>query len=352
LLQPLPIPEKPFEVVSMDFITELPESNGYDSILVVVDKLTKYAIFIPTYSTVDEVGMAQLFFEQVVSKFGLPRQIISDRDPRWTGAFWKETCKQLNIRRGMSTAYHPQTDGQTEIMNQILETALRSYVSPNLDDWSSLLHPFCLAYNNTPHSATSFAPAFLLYGFTPLTPSNLLHPSQDFVNRPRPGVTSPSLPIGHAPKEPIDLSTSESDKASEFIAEFHTFRDQAGQALQFAQATQQRNYNQGRIIVEFNVGDRVLVNPHSLGLLRSTKGRGKKLLMKYDGPFEVSQKLGPATYRLRMPASYGIHPVLNIAHLERYQASDADLGDRPQTGLSRLDFSEVPEYEVDSIIQE
>jgi Integrase zinc binding domain len=89
MLQPLPIPEKPFEVVSMDFITELPESNGYDSILVVIDKLTKYAILIPTYSTVDEVGTAQLFFEQVVSKLGLPRQIISDRHSRWTGAFGK-----------------------------------------------------------------------------------------------------------------------------------------------------------------------------------------------------------------------------------------------------------------------
>ena len=108
----------------MDFITQLPESNGYDAVLVIVDKLTKFAIFIPTVTTIDEEGSAQLFFDQVVTKYGIPRQIVSDRDARWTSSFWKEICKRMNVKRALSTAHHPQSDGQTEVMNQTLETAL------------------------------------------------------------------------------------------------------------------------------------------------------------------------------------------------------------------------------------
>ena len=96
----------------------------------------------------------------------------------------------------------------------------------------------------------------------------------------------------------------------------------------------------------------VLINPHSLSLLKSEKGQGKKLLMKYDGPFEIMKKLSPVSYRLRMPASYGIHPVLNIAHLEKYQASPTEFGVRPQKSLNREDFDELLEYEVDKIVAE
>jgi hypothetical protein len=94
----------------------------------------------------------------------------------------------------------------------------------------------------------------------------------------------------------------------------------------------------------------VLLNPHSLSLLRNETGRGKKLLMKYDGPFEIIQKISAVSYRLRMPQSYGIHPVLNIAHLEKYQPSPTEFGNRPTKSLNRADFDELPEYEVEMII--
>ena len=92
LLRPIPIPSQPFEVISMDFIPELPTSNGYDNILVIVDKLTKYAILIPTTTSITEDETAKLFFKHVILKFGIPRQVISDRDTRWRGDFWKEIC--------------------------------------------------------------------------------------------------------------------------------------------------------------------------------------------------------------------------------------------------------------------
>ena len=94
---------------------------------------------------------------------------------------------------------------------------------------------------------------------------------------------------------------------------------------------------------EFEEGEMVLINPHSLSLLRAEKGRGRKLLMKYDGPFEIIKKISPISYRLRMPASYGIHPVLNIAHLEKYQTSPPEFGEQPQKSLNREDFDDLLE---------
>lgn len=109
-----------------------------------------------------------------------------------------------------------------------------------------------------------------------------------------------------------------------FLADRH----RAQEALTLSQHYQRKAYNKGRLIHEFDIGDLVLINPHSLSLLRNETGRGKKLLMKYDGPFEVLEKLSPVTYRLRLPASYGMHPVLNIAHLESYHPSPPEFGVR------------------------
>ena len=124
MLQPIPIPSQPFEVVTMDFIPELPECEGYDNILVIVDKLTKYAIFVPTTTTITEKGTAELFFQHVISQYGIPRQVITDQDVRWKGEFWKEICDRMGMKRALTTAYHPQADGQTKIMNQSLEISL------------------------------------------------------------------------------------------------------------------------------------------------------------------------------------------------------------------------------------
>jgi hypothetical protein len=124
LLQPIPIPTQPFEVVSMDFIPELPLSDGFDNIFVIVDKLTKYAIFIPTTTTIGEKETAELFFHHIISKFGIPRQVILDRDTQWQGNFWKEICDRMGMTRSLTTAYHPQADGQTEVLNQSLKILL------------------------------------------------------------------------------------------------------------------------------------------------------------------------------------------------------------------------------------
>jgi transposase InsO family protein len=348
LLQPIPIPTLPFEVVSMDFIPELPLSDGFDNILVIVDKLTKYAIFIPTTTSISEVDTAALFFHHIISKFGIPRQVISDRDIRWRGEFWNEICKRMGMTRSLTTAYHPQADGQTEVLNQSLEISLRAYIGPSRNDWVKYIDALALSYNSTPHTATGFAPAYLLRGYTPVTGSTLLHNSEG-IPRPATGI-DPSDEQGGTITQ--DSGTSLHPIALEMTEAFLAERHRAQEALVLGQHFQRRSYNRGRLALEFAEGDLVLLNPHSLSLLRNEPGRGRKLLMKYDGPFEVIQKLSLVSYRLRMPESYGIHPILNIAHLEKYQPSPSEFGNRPTKNLNWADFNELPEYEVDCIIAE
>ncbi|QRW03556.1 Ty3/Gypsy polyprotein/retrotransposon [Ceratobasidium sp. AG-Ba] len=328
-LKSIPIPSQPFEVVTMDFIMDLPPSNGYNAILTIVDKLTKFAHFIPCTTSINEEETAKLFHAHIWTKYGLPRQVITDRDARWTGAFWEHLTSLVGVQRSLTTAYHPQADGQSEIMNQTLEIALTVFVFPSMDNWSDLLNDFSFAYNTMEHTSTGFTPSYLLLGFEPLRPSDLLASTSKSIARP----------------------TVEDPKAVNFAEMMQAIRSQAQDALKLAQAHMEDQYNKHHSYLDLQEGDLVMLNPHSLNLLRSQKGKGRKLQMKYDGPFEVSEKLSDVTYRLRIPASYKIHPVVNIAHLEPYHR-DKDGDSRPKKHLNRADFEEVPEYEVEEIVDE
>ena len=160
-------------------------------------------------------------------------------------------------------------------------------------------------------------------------------------------------PLGRLKGGALDtLGEALCPEALEMVEQFSAERHQAQEALMLGQHFQKRAYDRGRLSVEFEEGELVLLNPHSLSLLKSEKGRGRKLLMKYDGPFEIIRKISPVSYRLKMPASYGIHPVLNIAHLEKYRSSPPEFGSRPQKSLHRDDFDVLPEYEVERIVAE
>ena len=132
---PAAVPQGPWESVSMDFITQLPKTaSGYDAILVVVDRLIKMARFVPTTTDVSAKEIAALFLREVFRMFGMPQELITDRDPRFTGKFFAEVCRLLGVKQCLSTAYHPQSDGQTERMNRVLEDMLRHYVNPRGTD--------------------------------------------------------------------------------------------------------------------------------------------------------------------------------------------------------------------------
>ena len=161
----------------MDFIDQLPLSNGFDSILVIVDRLTKMALFIETTTTVTSEGLAVLFLKHVFAKQGTPRDIVSDRGNKFTSNFWTTLSTSLNITQNLSTAYHPETDGQTERINQIVDTYLRHFINYDQDNWTQHLPLAEFAYNNATHSSTTVSPFFANKGFHPTLDIAITSPS-------------------------------------------------------------------------------------------------------------------------------------------------------------------------------
>ncbi|MBW0555966.1 hypothetical protein O181_095681 [Austropuccinia psidii MF-1] len=177
LLKPFPVPNGPWICLSMDFITQLPLSNSFDSILVIVDRFSKMAVFIPTMSSITSLDLAHLLIKNIFSNHGHPSSIVSDRGPLFVSSFWTNLCQKLKISRDLSTAYHPETDGQTERVNQILEQYLQMYVSYHQDDWNTWIPLAEFAYNNSDHSSTKQSPLFTVYGGDPQFDS--VHITQD-----------------------------------------------------------------------------------------------------------------------------------------------------------------------------
>lgn len=167
LLQPLPIPQFAWHTISMDFIEGLPKSKTFDTILVVIDKLTKYSHFICLSHPYTAMTVAQAFLANVYKLHGMPTVIISDRDRVFTSSFWQELFKLTDTTLNMSSSYHPQTDDQTERLNQCLETYLRCMVQACPTKWANWI-PFAeFWYNSTYHSAHGLTPFQALYGHKP-----------------------------------------------------------------------------------------------------------------------------------------------------------------------------------------
>jgi len=167
VLRPLPVPEKPWEDNSMDFVVGLPECEGFDAVWVVVDRLSKMRHFIPCHTTIDAVGLAKLFLGEIVRLHGLPKTIVWDRGPQFALTMWGQICSRLGTDRQMSTAFHPQTDGQTEPMNAGMEQYLRVFVNHQQDDWVQRLPLAEFPANNGVSESTKCTPFFAVQGMDP-----------------------------------------------------------------------------------------------------------------------------------------------------------------------------------------
>jgi hypothetical protein len=162
-LQPLPILPGPWYSVSMDFITSLPESQDYDAILVMVDRFSKLADMVLTVGTATALKTAKLFLNAWWRHHGLPRIIVSDQDPKFTSAFWRHFFRKVGTKLTFSTAFHPQTDGQTERVNEVLNQYLRNFVSADQRDWADYVGLAEFSYNSATHSATKQSPFKVAY---------------------------------------------------------------------------------------------------------------------------------------------------------------------------------------------
>ena len=176
MLKQLPIPKRPWNSISMDFIEQLPASSGFTAILVIVDCLSKQALFIPTHDTITSPELAQLFLLHVFSKHGVPVHVTSDRGTEFISHFFCSLGKALNMKLHFTLGYHLEGNGQTERSNQTLEQYLRVYCNYQQDNWSDLLPLAEFAYNNTPSATTGVSPFFANKGYHP----NLaVHPERD-----------------------------------------------------------------------------------------------------------------------------------------------------------------------------
>lgn len=301
-MMPLPIPARPWQQVSLDLITALPKSrSGNDAIVVFVDKLTKMVHYVPTTTHVTAPQLATLFMREVVRLHGVPESILSDRDPRFTAHFWKAFWSQLGTTLTMSTAYHPQTDGQTERANRTLEEMLRSRVNFAQTDWDEHLAVAELAINNAKQASTGYTPFYLNYG------------------------QEVQLPLDQAV---AGLLPSNNPEAAERIQRLKNDLARAHTNIAQAQKRQARYADQHRRDVTFVVGDRVLLSTEHLKLLGSEK-RTPKLTCKFLGPFKIKRVVNANSYELDLPAQLQIHPVLNIDRLRPYRDGQSAFPSRP-----------------------
>ena len=288
LLQQPELPVWKWEQISIDFVTGLPKSpKGNDTIWVVVDRLTKSAHFLAIKASDGYERLASTYLKEIVARHGVPTSIISDSDPRFASRLWRSTQKSLGTRLDMSTAYHPQTDGQSERTIQTLEDMLRACVIDLGNGWERHLPLVEFSYNNSYHSSIQAAPFEALYGRKCRSPLCWAEVGDTQITGPE-----------------IVLETSE--KIVQIRNRMAAARDR------------QKSYtDKRRKPLEFQVGDKVLlkVSPWK-GVIRF--GKRSKLNPRYVGPFEVVERIGPVAYRLNLPEELsGIHNVFHVSNLKK-----------------------------------
>ncbi|KAG7559493.1 Zinc finger CCHC-type [Arabidopsis thaliana x Arabidopsis arenosa] len=297
---PLPIPSAPWTDISMDFVLGLPRTrNGRDSVFVVVDRFSKMAHFIPCHKTDDASNIADLFFKEIVRLHGMPRTIVSDRDTKFLSYFWKTLWSKLGTKLCFSTTCHPQTDGQTEVVNRTLGTLLRTVIKKNLKSWEDCLPHVEFAYNHAVHSTTCFSPFQLVYGFNPLTPLDLT-----------------PLPLS-------ERVSMDGKKKAELVKLMH---EKAKQNIEHKTEQYRKQANKGRNKKTFEPGDLVWIY---LRKERFPEERKSKLLPRVDGPFTILEKINDNAYKIDLQGKYSVSSSFNIADIIPFIADGVDLRTNP-----------------------
>ena len=297
-LQPMPIPSRPWQSIGMDFLMPIPESkNKRNAILVVVDRLTKMAHFIPTTDKVTAKETAELFLHNVFRYHGLPDNIVSDRDPRFTSHFWESLHKILGIKLLLSTAEHPQTDGQSEATVKIIQKLIRPFAFQE-QDWETLLPSLEFAYNDTQQSTTRQTPFYLNYG--------------------------------HHPRGTYWHADTKNPHAEDHIQYLIRLQEVARDAINDAQAVQTRYANKHRT-------EAPTMKPGDWVLLRRKKADKTKLAPIADGPFQIL-KVGTNNVELKLLKNSTAHPTVNISRVQLYFGPRSEIFTEPPKNDAEHDY--------------
>jgi hypothetical protein len=297
----------PFQYISMDLITDLPTSDGHDSILTIVDQgCSKAAKFIPCSKMINGQGIANEYLKHLVPWFGLPKRIISDWDPRFTSHFSKTLCKNLGVQQNLSTAFHPRTDGQIEWMNAWIEQYLHPWTSSQPHIWARMLPIAKYAHNSWTHDGTQQTPHYLLTGHTPQVNVQLI-------------------------KEHVPVVT-------DWIKELIETRSIIQERLK----SMQDQWNDCKT-PEFTKKDQVWLEAKNLKVAGN-----QKLMPKQYGPYQIIEKINPVAYWLWLPPMMKIHDVFHVDLLSPYKAMEA-YGE-PYTHPPPIMEEKEEQYEIDAIL--
>jgi len=286
-LMPNSIPEKPWTHISADFITKLPLAQGYDSILVVVDQLTKMVYFIPTTEKTSAEGLARLFRDNVWKLHGLLESIISDRGPQFVTELMRELNRMLGIESKLSTAFYSQTDGQIERVNQELEQYLRMFIDHRQEQWPEWLGTAEFAYNNKVYSSTQ----------TTLFKANYRqNPRMGFEGRKK----------------------GKYEGAEKFIMKIKEIQEKAKAVLGKAQEEMKKYTDRKRREVnKYKVGDLVILSTKDLKY-QMVGRRTEKLIERFVGPYKIKKIISTNVVELELPSTIKIYPVVNVSRICKY----------------------------------
>jgi len=281
---PNSIPEKPWTHISADFITKLPIVQGYDSILVVVDRLTKMVYFIPTTEKTSAEGLARLFRDNVWKLHGLPESIVSDRGPQFAAGIMQKLNRMLGIKSKLSMAFHSQTNRQMERVNQELEQYLRMFIDHRQKQWPDWLGTAEFAYNNKMHSSTKVSPFKANY-------------RQD----PRMGFEM--------------RRKGKYEGAEKFVMKMKEIQEEAKAALGKAQEEMKKYADKKRGEVDdYKVGDLVMLSTKDLKY-QMVGRRTEKLIERFVGPYRIKKIISSNVVELELPSTVKIHSVVNISRI-------------------------------------
>jgi hypothetical protein len=296
LYMPLPIPSVPWEGISMDTVLGLPRTKrGRDDIFVLVDRFSKMAHFIPCHKSDNASHVADLFFTEIIRLHGVPNTIILDRDAKFLSHFWRTLWSKLGTKLLFSITCHPQTDGQTEVVNRTLSTILRAVLKTNLKLWEECLPHIEFAYNRSIHSTTKVSPFQVVYGFNPRAPIDLL------------------------PLPSLEMTCFDASQWSEFILMMH-------ETTKLNIEKMNKKYriaaSKGHKEVKLEPGDLVWLH---LRKERFSELRKSKLMSRVAGPFKILAKINDNAYKLELPLEFGVSPSFNILDLRPYLGEEDEI---------------------------
>ncbi|KAL0552135.1 hypothetical protein IC582_011232 [Cucumis melo] len=317
LLVPLYIPQSIWRDISMDFVEGLPKFGGFEVILVVVDRLSKYEHFLPLKHPFTAKLVAELFVKEVVRLHGFPLSIVSDRDKIFLSHFWTELFRLSGTKLNRNTAYHPQSDGQTEVVNRGVETYLWCFCNEKPKEWVRWLPWAEYWYNTTFQRAIGMTPFQIVYGRQP--PTIMSYGS----------------------------TLSKNSTVEEMLQERDAVLITLCEHLRLAQEQMKVYADRKRPNVEYCVGDYVFLRIRPYRQATLWRKRNEKLSPRFFGPYKIVEKVGPVAYRLELPDSSKIHPVFHISQLRKLVGQHENLQPTIQFVNENYEWKSIPEEAVE-----